>query len=112
VQFEVGNSSTILMYTTNDGGKTWTCMGEAPVSSSSLIQFIDSKNAYALDNTLNNNKLYMTSDGGKSWSLRSQISTQRINVWHFNNLLDDGYPVPTPVICMPHMMGATWTAVK
>jgi photosystem II stability/assembly factor-like uncharacterized protein len=119
VELASSKLSVVMVYTTNDGGKSWNPSGEAPVSYSAYIKFIEDNVAYTLSPKVGNNhkyQIYLTTNGGQSWTLKSEFeipTPQGIYKWQFLNLSDgwisDGYPGN---VYTTHDGGITWTQLR
>lgn len=59
-----GGLSTLMLYSTADGGVTWQCVGRRGLTASLMaVDFTSVKNGYLLDGT----RLYHSADGGAHW---------------------------------------------
>jgi photosystem II stability/assembly factor-like uncharacterized protein len=119
VEIASSKVSVVMLYTTNDGGESWYPSGEAPVSSSTYIKFIEDNVAFTLSPKVGSNhkyQIYLTTNGGQSWTLKNEFeipTPQGIYKWQFLNLLDgwisDGNP---DNLYTTHDGGLTWTQLR
>ncbi|GCE19289.1 WD40/YVTN/BNR-like repeat-containing protein [Dictyobacter kobayashii] len=68
----VDNSQGVVIYTTHDGGKTWS--GNTPDANiTSTVSFTSAAQGWAIGSNVKESNIYSTNDSGKTWSRLSQL---------------------------------------
>jgi photosystem II stability/assembly factor-like uncharacterized protein len=68
-----GNHPNGIIYSTNDGGKTWT-MNKTPLRQILKVSFINEQQGWAVGNENLHSLIYHTTDGGKEWTIQYEGS--------------------------------------